>query len=199
MAEKTAQHSGYRVSATGPINTGVAGFLLLAALSLAALPALATPPSQGPASQPKTVLTGADDFDRTDLLDPDYKGNSVAGFSFLNPNRFSMRQSYSVGMSSGSFGTHSAGLYLNTISYRLADPLTLSADIGFHTPLYSSFGGPAAGFQNPGLGSSLVLPHIGLEYRPSEHTSFSLHILNGPDAAKAYGYPGTSLWNPWNR
>src|SRR5687768_6196442 len=76
----------------------------LATLCLAVLPALATPPSQGLASQPKSVLTGSDDFDRTDLLDPEYKGNSVAGFSFLNPNRFSMRQSYSVGMSSGSFG-----------------------------------------------------------------------------------------------
>jgi hypothetical protein len=188
MAGFTAQRTVNRVLAR-----------LLATLSLAALPAFATPPSQGLATPPKSVLTGSEDFDRTDLLNRDYKGNSVAGLSLLNPNRFSMRQSYSVGMSSGSFGTQSAGLYLNTLSYRLADPLTLSADIGFHTPFYSSFGGPAAGFRNPGLGSSLVLPHVGLEYRPSEHTSFSIHLFNGPDAAKAYGYPGNSLWNPWNR
>lgn len=188
MAEFTAQRTENRAIVR-----------LLAALCLAALPVLATPPSQGLASPPKSVLTGSEDFDRTDLLTAEYRGSSVAGFSFLNPNRFSMRQSYSVGMSSGSFGTSSAGLYLNTLSYRLADPLTLSADIGFHTPFYSSFGGPTAGFQNPGLGSSLVLPHVGLEYRPSEHTSISLHFFNGPDAARAYGYPGTSLWNPWNR
>jgi hypothetical protein len=188
MAEFNAQRTGNRALAR-----------LLATFVLAALPALATPPSQGLASPPKSVLTGSDDFDRSDLLNPEYRGNSVSGFSFLNPNRFSMRQSYSVGMSAGSFGTQSAGLYLNTLSYRLADPLTLSADIGFHTPFYSSLGGPASGFQNPGLGSSLVLPHVGLEYRPSEHTSFSLHLFNGPDAAKAYGYPGTSLWDPWNR
>jgi len=130
-----------------------------------------------------------------------YRGSSVSGFSFLNPNRFSMQQSYSVGFSSGSFGSQSAGLYLNTISYRLADPLTLSADVGFHTPFHSSLGGPSmsGGMGNPGLGSSLVLPRIGLEYRPSEHSTISLQILNGPDAVKAYGYPGNSLWNPWYR
>jgi hypothetical protein len=200
MAELTAKRTGTLVRTRRPAGHRFwAAYRFLAALSLAGLPVFATPPSQGLAAAPKSVLTGADDFDRTDLMDAGYKGNSVSGFSFLNPNRFSMRQSYSVGMSSGSFGTQSAGLYLNTLSYRLADPLTLSADIGFHTPFYSSFGGPSAGFQNPGLGSSLVLPRIGLEYRPSEHTSFSLQILNGPDAAKAYGYPGTSLWNPWNR
>lgn len=171
---------------------------------LAFAPGMATPPSEGmraPAAlESRSVLTGADDFDRSTLMDPEYRGNSVAGFSFLNPNRFSMQQSYSVGMSSGSFGTHSAGLYLNTLSYRLADPLVLSADVGFHTPFYSSLGGPSSGgFQNPGLGSSLVLPRIGLEYKPSEHTSFQLQLFNGPDAVKAYGHPGRSFWNPWAR
>lgn len=152
------------------------------------------------ATQPSSVPVQDDGFDRSTLLNSGYRSPSVSGFSLLNPGRFSMRQSYSVGFSSGSFGSHSAGLYLNTVSYRLADPLTLSADIGFHTPIYSSLGGPGApGFGNPGLGSSLVLPHIGLEYRPSERSSISLHLFNGPDAVKAYGYPGTSLWDPWHR
>lgn len=152
------------------------------------------------ASQPNTVLTESRDFDRSTLMSDNYRGGSVSGFSFLNPNRFSMQQSYSVGFSSGSLGSRSAGLYLNTLSYRLADPLTLTADVGIHTPLYSSLGGPMAGGRgNPALGSSLVLPHVGLEYRPSEHSSFSLHFFNGPDAVKAYGYPGSALWNPWNR
>lgn len=167
----------------------------LSLASLLALPALVF--SNQP---PKTVLTEPDEFDRSELMSPDYRSSSsVSGFSFLNPNRFSMRQSYSMGFSSGSFGSQSAGLYLNTLSYRLADPLTLSADIGFHTPFYSSFGGPSAGFQNPGQGSSLVLPHVGLEYKPSDNTSFSIHLFNGPDAYKAYGYPGSGLWNPWDR
>jgi hypothetical protein len=145
---------------------------------------------------PKTVLTQPGDFDRGTLMAPEWKdGNSVAGFSLLNPNRFSMHQSYSVNFASGSFGSSSAGLYLNTLSYRLADPLTLSADVGFYTPLYSSSsavfskggGLRSGGFQDPRLGSSLVFPHVGLEYKPTEHTSFSLHLFNGQDAYKAYG------------
>lgn len=180
------------------MDKGAFAFALALTLTVS-VPALATQPEDVPDSQPKSVLTGADDFDRSTLMSPEFRGNSVSGFSLMNPSRFSMRQSYSVGFSSGSFGSQSAGLYMNTITYRLADPLTLSADIGFHTPFYSSFGGPSAGFQNPGLGSSLVLPHIGLEYRPTENSTISLHLINGPDAARAYGYPGNSYWNPWDR
>ncbi|MDQ3002919.1 MAG: hypothetical protein M3Y08_16865 [Fibrobacterota bacterium] len=138
---------------------------------------------------------------------PDYQpANSVSGFSFMNPNRFSMQQSYSVNFASGTYGSNSAGLYLNTLSYKLADPLTLSADVGFHTPLYSTgafsrrAGPQNAGFQDPRLGSSLILPHVGLEYKPSKNTSFSLHLFNGQDAYKAYGSPyGSSSINPWSR
>lgn len=109
-----------------------------------------------------------------------------------------MRQSYAVNFASGSFGSTSAGLYLNTLSYKLANPLTLSADVGFHTPLYSSGGFSGGGFQDPRLGSSLVLPHVGLEYRPTKNTSFSLHLFNGRDAAKAYGSLDPYL-SPWAR
>jgi hypothetical protein len=136
------------------------------------------------------VLTQSEDFDRGSLLSPDGRATgSVSGFALLNPNRFSMRQSYSVGFSSGSIGTSSAGLYLNTLSYRLADPLTLSADVGFHTPFYgtSSMGFSKGGFQDPRNGSSLVFPHVGLEYKPTENASISLHLFNGRDAYKAYG------------
>jgi hypothetical protein len=139
---------------------------------------------------PQTVLTQPGEFDRGSLMSPEGRErNSVAGFSLLNPNRFSMQQSYSVGFSSGSIGTSSAGLYLNTLSYRLADPLTLSADVGFYTPLYgsASMGFAKGGFQDPRLGSSLVFPHVGLEYKPTENSSISLHLFNGRDAYRAYG------------
>ncbi len=164
-----------------------------------ASPLLAAQPEDAFETRPKTVLTNDDGFDRSTLMNPEYRGSSVSGFSLLNPNRFSMRQSYSVGFSSSSIGSQSSGLYLNTISYRLADPLVLSADVGFHMPFYSSLGGPTSGFQNPGLGGALVLPHVGLEYRPSENSSISIHFINGPDAAKAYGYPGNLFWHPWDR
>jgi hypothetical protein len=140
-------------------------------------------------TQPKTVLTQPQEFDRGTLMAPEPQSqNSVSGFSFLNPNRFAMHQSYSMNFASGSFGSSSAGLYLNTLSYKLADPLTLSADVGFYTPLYNSTGAfSKSGFQDPRAGSSLVFPHIGLEYKPTDNTTFSLHLFNGQDAYKAYG------------
>lgn len=161
------------------------------ALAFIVVPVSASePPPAFADDAPKTLLTEPGEFDRGNLMAPEWReGASVSGFSLLNPNRFSMRQSYSVGFASGSFGSSSAGLYLNTLSYRLADPLTLSADVGFHTPLYSSgaFSGGPAGFQDPRLNSSLVLPRIGLEYKPSENTSMSIQLFNGRDAHKAYG------------
>lgn len=172
----------------------------LALALLAPTLAFSGPMPEAPAShEGRTVLTESEDFDRSTLLSPTFRGSSVSGFSLLNPSRFSMRQSYSVGFSSSSFGSQSAGLYLNTISYRLADPLTLTADVGFHTPFHSTIGPNAGGFRNPGLGSSLILPHVGLEYRPSENSTLSLHFFNGPDAVKAYGHSLRSPWDPWNR
>lgn len=156
-----------------------------------ALVSASEPPKVAGGDAPKTVLTQPGEFDRGTLMAPQWRegAGSVSGFSLLNPNRFSMHQSYSVNFASGSFGSSSAGLYLNTLSYRLADPLTLSADVGFYTPLYASPGMSLSrgGFQDPRLGSSLVFPHVGLEYKPSENSSISLHLFNGRDAYKAYG------------
>jgi len=170
-----------------------AGFHLALPLAfcMTAMPARSGEPAEFAGSEPhQTVLTQSGDFNRGSLMAPEWReGGSVSGFSLLNPNRFSMHQSYSVNFASGSYGTASAGLYLNTLSYRLADPLTLSADVGFYTPLYASpsMGFSKGGFQDPRLGSSLVFPHVGLEYKPTENSSISLHLFNGRDAYKAYG------------
>ena len=98
----------------------------------------------------------------------------------------------------GNPGAFDAGLYLNTFSYKLADPLTLIADVGFYTPFYSSLPGMrSSSLRDSQQGSGVVFPHVGLEYRPSKNTSLSLHVFNGPDAAKAYGYDG--FLSPWAR
>jgi hypothetical protein len=176
-------------------STGIKVFsqALLMVLGLAAASPVfpSEPPKTFSGETPETVLTQPGEFDRATLMAPQWRegAGSVSGFSLLNPNRFSMHQSYSVNFASGSFGSSSAGLYLNTVSYRLADPLTLSADVGFYTPLYAStsMGLSKGGLQDPRLGSSLVFPHVGLEYKPTDNTSISLHLFNGQDAYKAYG------------
>jgi hypothetical protein len=151
-------------------------------------------------SAPKSFVLESKDFDRNAMFSPAAKSNA-SGFQFLNPNRFSMHQSYSLNFSSGNGGSYSSGLYLNTLQYQLATPLVLSMDIGFHSPIYNSVsalqGGPS-----PWSGSfrpTLVLPRIGLEYKPTENTQISLQLINGNDATKAYGSPfaaglGSPFW-----
>ncbi len=140
-------------------------------------------PSTGSTS---SVVVGNADFDSKNLLAPEYR-TATSGLSLVNPGRFSMHQSYSLSFASGGGGSASSGLYLNTLSYRLADPLVFSMDLGFFTPIYSTVQGATG--KTPGLGTSLVLPRMGLEYRPSENFTLSLDLVNAADAFKAYGGP----------
>jgi hypothetical protein len=148
-------------------------FAILLAMN-AAVPAFSTP---------ATVLRDRSEFDSRSLLSG---GASVGGLSLSNPSRFSMQQSYSVSAMASGAGSMSSGLYLNTVSYRVSDPLVLSMDFGIHTPMHSSY----PGFEgNSGAdASSFVLPRFGLEYRPNERFTLNLEVFNGPDAWKAYGY-----------
>lgn len=169
---------------SGPISSLIA--LTVLALAGAAWPnAPEAPPSP-------TLSLSPDGFDQTSLLAPEYREQSgFGGFSLLHPQRFSMAQSYSVSFTGSSSGSSGSGLYLNTLSYQLAQPLVLSVDLGVHTPLYSTFGGstysqPGA-FQQGGTAAELVLPRIGLDYKPSDNLLFSIQWVNGEDAWKAYG------------
>jgi hypothetical protein len=136
------------------------------------------------------VVVGHDDCNSQSLLAPEHR-SGTAGFSLLHPGRFSMRQSYSVAFSSSSLGSLSSGVYLNTLSYQLADPLTLSVDLGFYSPFYSTIPGlrDQSIMARGGAGTSFILPHVGLEYKPSDNFSMNLGFVNGPDAWKAYGGP----------
>src|SRR5690606_26572490 len=97
--------------------------------------------------------------------------------------RFSMSQSYSLTALSGPGGSASSGLYLNTLSYRLTPLLTASVDVGFHTPIHSS----VPGIEPGASAGSVVLPRMGLEYRPSDRMNINFELVNTPDAWKAYG------------
>ena len=177
----------------GLIRNGV--FLGVATLlsNVCASAAETSPNFENAPAKPFSVLTDREDFNSKSLY-----GNSSSSFSFLQPKRFSMQQSYSVSFMSSGAGSASSGLYLNTLSYRLSNPLTLSADLGFYTPISSTLPGMRQNtLMSQGGGSSLVLPRVGLEYRPSENFSMNLELLNGPDAWKAYG---SSFSQPfWNR
>jgi len=138
------------------------------------------------------------DFDSQNLLAPEYRNSAASGISFLDRNRFSMQQSYSLSFASGGAGSTSSGLYLNTLSYRLANPLMLSVDLGFYTPISSTIPGTRQNtLMSQGAGSSFVVPRMGLEYRPNENFSMDLEFVNERDAYKAYGSPYAQPY--WNR
>jgi len=134
-----------------------------------------------------SLPTRQPDFDARSLMGSENR--SVSGFALMNPNRFSMHQSYSVTASSSRAGTTSSGLYLNTLGYKVSDPLFLYADVGMYTPIHSTVAGMR---DNAGAtGTSLVLPRFGLEYKPSDRWTFNLEWVNAQDAWKTYG-PGPS-------
>lgn len=108
----------------------------------------------------------------------------------LDPSRFGMQQSYSMQYTSTSMGSFSSGVYLNTLSYRFSIPLTLSVDIGMYNVFHQDFEGQRyESGQQTTQKPQFLLPRIGLEYKPTANTTFSLQIMQMNDAYRAYG-PG---------
>ena len=107
--------------------------------------------------------------------------SAAAGLIGLDPSRLSVSHSYS--MSVVSLGGHalSQGLYLNTISYQLSDPLLLSVQWGVaHQPF-------ATTSQHSLFSNGPFISNARLLYKPSKNTIFEIqyqHIPNG------YGYRG---------
>lgn len=136
-------------------------------------------------------------FDRSQLIN--------TNTFLMDPNNFSMQQSYTMSYWASSNGSSSSqGLYLNHLSLHLSSHLNLFVDLGYHTPFHSEFQA-----QDPRLNayrdsdgnqtSSMVIPRFGLEYQPSDNVHMSLQFINGTDAYKAYGsHYGSSLFSPWN-
>lgn len=152
---------------------------------IGAIPAMASP---------STVLRDRGEFDSRGIL-VGGRESSISGLSFADRSRFSMQQSYSVSALSSASGSMSSGLYLNTVSYRISDPLVLSVDMGVHTPMHSTFAGNSGA--TGAEASSFVLPRVGLDYVPNDRFSMHFQIYNGPDAWKAYGpypfFPGSRI------
>ena len=168
-------------------NSRILGNLLRKFCALGALNLLCLVPVIS-AAAPSTMITRQPDFDSRSMISrsPDMSGgSSVSGFSLTNPNRFSMHQSYSVTAMSSNAGSASSGLYLNTIGYQISDPLLLFVDVGFHTPIHSTVQNMNGG--SGAAASSVVLPRMGLEYKPTDRLTVNFELVNGPDAWKAYG------------
>jgi hypothetical protein len=107
----------------------------------------------------------------------------------IDLSRFDISHSLSYGVSSSSsFGTHSGGLWLTEIGYRIADPLRVSVDVG--AALDTDGGGPILSEK------SFYLRGFNLDYQPSRTFRLNISYVNTPPNAASvlgYDYPGTGL------
>ncbi len=112
---------------------------------------------------------------------------------FFDLSRFHMTQSYTMGFFSGGAGAGARGLYRNTITYQLADPLRLTLSMGvMHDP--SALWG-----DKRSTNATSFLPSGWLDWRPSEN----FRMLVGFETNPGYfyngynGYYGMGRYDPW--
>ena len=81
-------------------------------------------------------------------------------------------------------GGHSLMLnsYINTIQYRISDPLSLQLNLGIANMPYNNFG------ENPGLNDTQFFGGAELKYRPSQSTSLSVGVNVTPYYYLGYPY-----------
>lgn len=112
---------------------------------------------------------------------------------FFNLSRFDLSHSYSIAYFSGSGNSGTQALYNGTIRYQLANPLTLTLNIGvLHDP-GSIFGDKK--FSD----NSRFLPSGWLDWRPSENFRMSIGFETVPAYYRGgyYYYPGRSWYWPY--
>jgi len=109
---------------------------------------------------------------------------------FFDMSRISISHSYSLSYFSGGGISGSQGLYNGTIRYQLANPLTLTLNVGIlHDP--GALFGSSKFSQN-----ATILPSGWLDWRPSENFMMSIGFETVPAYYRGgnYYYPGRALY-----
>ena len=108
-------------------------------------------------------------------------------FGWFDPSKLKMAQSFS--MSYQTFGQNgfALGVYTNSLSYQVSDPLSLQMDVSVMNSPYSSMGGNFAKSL-----SGIYLSRAELNYKPSENTLFQIQFRQLPASLYygGYGYGG---------
>jgi hypothetical protein len=118
-------------------------------------------------------------------------GNSSLGlksFGFLDPSRMNFQTSYSMSYATGGGQGLMQGLFMETVGYRLSNPVSLTFNLGFqHTP-YSSFGPDGL------TKSARFVGGAALDWRPTQNMFLHLEVASYP----SYGaYQYNPYWNPF--
>lgn len=120
----------------------------------------------------------------------------LVGLIGLNPKRFSMQQSYSLSYTALGGQNFSQGVYLNTMSYQVADPLQVSLQWGVMNQPLSGLGVPSL-YQN-----GFFVSGASVEYKPSRNLSIGVELNRNPNGYWYRGYPyyqNNSLLRPWSQ
>ncbi|RMD90279.1 MAG: hypothetical protein D6813_09395, partial [Calditrichaeota bacterium] len=121
------------------------------------------------------------------------KIKSIFSFLGFDPNRFSMNQSYSFSFTTIGGKTLGQGLYLNTMSYRLANPLTMYLQIGFVNQPFGSLR------EYSNFNNKLFISGAGLEYKPSENFKVQFEFSQTPGGLYYNSYHHRPFYDqtPW--
>jgi len=135
-----------------------------------------------------------DPFDKPSVQDGIIRHETSNNFlGFFNPANFSM--SHSINLSYSAFGGNgiATSVYTNTMSYKFADNLRLSADVSFvHSP-YSTFGDKFSKDI-----SGIFLSRAELNFKPWENAEIMIQYRNIPAYQMMdYGYYNSFYGNPW--
>jgi hypothetical protein len=113
-------------------------------------------------------------------------------FGIFNPANFSMRQSLSLSyMTVGNQGL-ALGMYTNRLSYKISNPLTISADVSILNSPYSSLGSKFSQSLN-----GIYLTHADLNYHPTNNFQIDLQFYQNPLARYYSPYYNPYYYNPW--
>ena len=108
-------------------------------------------------------------------------------FGWFDPSRLKMAQSFSMSYQTSGQNGFALGVYTNSLSYQVSDPLSLQMDVSvMHSP-YSSIGGDFAKSL-----SGIYLSRAELNYKPSDNMLFQVQFRQLPPGLynSGYGYDG---------
>jgi hypothetical protein len=113
------------------------------------------------------------------------------GILGIDPSRFSMQHSYSMSYASMAGHGFTQGLYLNTMTYQFAMPLTVSLQLGMaHNP-FESTNTPSM------LQNGIFVSGAQVRYQPTKNTVFQFNFQQRPyqNSAGYYGmYDNNMDW-----
>lgn len=103
----------------------------------------------------------------------------------LNPDNFNMSHSYTISCFNLGGNTLSQGLYLNTLNYKLADPIMMQVRFGY---LHHPFG--MGGFDSKNSSNSkFFIQRAMFKYQPSKNFSLTIDYQQIPGTMiSPYGY-----------